>query len=361
MSYFGSRTSRWSIALLALLSFAAAGCSDDTTTGPSTDDPVANKEVLEDVGTDVILATYTDLDTEAGGLVAAVTAFNADPTDLKLSNARLAWISTRRPWEQSEAFLFGPVDTKGIDPGIDSWPVNKADLDAVLASSATLTKDYIDGLEGTLKGFHTIEYLLFGSGTLKTASQITPREREYLIAVTQSFKGATNELRASWDPAGENFVGQLINAGASGSIYTSQGSALQELVNGMAAICDEVANGKIADPYNQQDRSLEESQFSDNSNADFQDNIRSVRNMYRGSYEGPTGKGIGAIVAARNPALHTRVQNEIDAAITAIGAMQPTFGRAIFDDKPKVEAAMAAVNTLKATLEGEVLSTVTGN
>ena len=340
-------------------SVGLASCSDSTTSPGTT--AVDMAPVLDDVSSNVILATYVELDNAAGLLEQAVATLRANPGEASLESARQAWRNARRPWEQSEGFLFGPVDTKGIDPGIDSWPVNKVDLDAVLAGSATLTKEYVDGLEGTLKGFHTIEYLLFGTDARKPASSLTARELEYLTAVTGSFKGSTLQLRRSWEPTGENFVAQLKNAGGSGSTYVSQKDAVQELVNGMISIADEVANGKINDPYTQQDRSLEESQFSNNSLADFQDNIRSIRNIYLGTYGAFNGRGISTIVAARRADLDSRVRAEIDGAIAAIGAITPSFGEAIFTNRQAVEAAQSAVRTLQNTLESDVLPLVNAN
>lgn len=341
----------------AFLAVAIVACGDSTTEPVDTDEQKTSA-VLNDITYKVILPTYTELDQKAQVLADAVAALQSGITDAKLETARQAWREARRPWEQSEGFLFGPVDTKGIDPSIDSWPVNKVDLDAVLASNATLTKEYIDGLEGTLKGFHTIEYLIFGTGETKPASAMTPREIEYLVAVTQSFKGATAQLRQSWETTGDNFAAQLANAGGSSTIYTSQRSALEDIVGGMAGICDEVANGKINDPFTQQDRTLEESQFSNNSNADFQDNIRSVKNLYLGTYGTNSGKGVSELVAAKNSTLDARVRTEIDAAITAIGAMQPSFGEAIFNNKAAVEAAQTAVRKLQATFDNEVTTTL---
>jgi len=338
------------IAVMALPMMIAA-CSDSTTS-PTTSDP-ETAAMLKDVANNVILQTYVDLDNRADSLVQAVDALKASTSETTLAAARTAWQSARRPWEQSEAFLFGPVETKGIDPGIDSWPVNKTDLDAVLASSAVLTKEYVDGLEGTLKGFHTIEYLLFGTGG-KNAADFTPRQLEYLTAVVRSFKGAVAQLRAAWEPTGGNYTAQLANAGEQASVYPSQKSAVEELVDGMAGIADEVGNGKINDPYVEQNRALEESQFSNNSNSDFQDNIRSIRNIYLGTYGTTTGKGITTLVAAKNSTLDARVRQEIDAAIDEIGQMTPTFGEAIFSNKPKVDAAQTAVRTLQQTIDSEV-------
>ena len=128
---------RLSAALVALA--LAAGCSD-TESPPAPDDFDAT-ELLADVPSQVIFPTYVDLEAKAEALNAAVVTLGADVTDVNLEAAREAWRVTRVPWEQSEGFLFGPVDTEGIDPSIDSWPVNVADLDAVLASGEPLTKE----------------------------------------------------------------------------------------------------------------------------------------------------------------------------------------------------------------------------
>jgi putative iron-regulated protein len=353
------RTSRRCFGLLgAVLLVAVSACSDTTTPPPP--DGFDATQLLSDVASDVIFPTYQDLEVKAEALNASVVALAADVTDPNLEAAREAWRTTRRPWEQSEGFLFGPVETEGIDPSIDSWPVNVADLDAVLASGDPLTKESIDALEGTLKGFHTIEYLLFGTSGTKTAAELTPRELEYLDAVTQSLVGAVGQLRTAWDPAEGNFSETLATAGAAGnSVYTSQSQALQEVVNGLIAICDEVGNGKISDPFDQQDRSLEESQFSNNSNVDFADNIRSVQNIYLGEYTGHSGVGVQEMVLASDASLDATVLSQIDAAIAAIGNMTPTFGEAITSNPAAVEAARTAVGDLRQTLESQVLPLTT--
>jgi predicted lipoprotein len=342
---------------LPLLLLAAAACGDTSTTQPST--PFDAAALLADVPSKVILPTYVDLEARAAVLHTAVVTLDGAVTDQNLTAAQEAWRATRRPWEQSEGFLFGPV-AQGIDPSIDSWPVNVADLDAVLASGAVLTKAYIDGLDGTLKGFHTIEYLLFGAGNGKTAADLTSREREYLLAVTESLQGAVGQLRQAWDPAGGNFVATVATAGATGNtVYASQSAALQEIVNGMVAICDEVGNAKISDPFDQQDRALEESQFSDNSNADFADNIRSVQNLYLGQYGSGSGTGVRALVLARNPTADATIQADITAAIAAIEAMTPNFGEAITANAAAVEAARTAIRTLRLDLESDVVPLTT--
>lgn len=340
-----------SLGLFAALAFTAA-CSDDDGAGPgATFDATP---LLTNVATNVITKTYVDLQSAAAHLDDTAQTLAATTTEPNLEAARQAWRDARRPWEQSESFLFGPVSTEGIDPAIDSWPVNTVDLDAVLASSNVLTVDFIDGLEGTLKGFHTIEYLLFGTNGARPASGFTARELEYLVGATGSLERSTTSLASGWTAGGGNFAGELATAGEAGSIYVSEKAAVQELITGMVTIADEVANGKINDPYAAGDATLEESRFSANSIVDFQDNLRSLQNLYRGDYDGSNGVGVSDFVLQFDAALDTRFSNEIQAAIDTIGAIPPPFSTAIVSHGPAVEAAQTAVRTVQQTLEANL-------
>ena len=326
-----------------------AACKDDVTT-PITD----YSALLSNVSNNVILKTYIDLNTKADALAMSLATLEATKTTANLDAARTAWRTARIPWEQNEGFLFGPVDQQGIDPSIDSWPVNVADLDAVLASSNTLNKNYIDGLEGTLKGFHTLEYLLFGENGTKTVNDFTPRQFEYLRACAQSLKGSTQKLYDAWRPDGQNFIQNVVNAGKTGSIYPSQKAAVQEFVDGCIVIADEVGNGKINEPFAQQNVKLEESRFSANSKADFADNIRSIRNVYVGGMGVSSGEGLSNIIKNTDATLDTKIKNQIEAAITAIEGIPGTFTTAISQQKAAVSTAQIKVRELQATLEGEL-------
>ncbi|HZV68006.1 MAG TPA: imelysin family protein [Saprospiraceae bacterium] len=315
---------------------------------------------LENIGNDVILKTYEELFIKTQALANTLAGLESNPTSQALDASRQAWRDSRVPWEQSEGFLFGPVDQQGIDPAIDSWPVNETDLDAVLNGPQPLTKTYIDGLDGTLKGFHTIEYLLFGVDGNKFVGDFTARQFEYLSACSESLLGSTQQLYDSWKPTGGNFIQNITQAGKAGlSIYPSQKSALQEIMNGMITIADEVANGKINDPFTQQNVTLEESRFSANSKQDFADNIRSIKNAYTGNYFNTDGTGISQIIREKNPTLDTSVKQQIDDAIAAILAIQGTFTSAIFNAPQSVQDAQTKVRDLQQTLEGEVLPVIT--
>jgi putative iron-regulated protein len=350
----------WTLLFCLLLTAAfVVGCGSDEETAEQEEQVEAfnASTMLNDFANTVVLATYIDLDKKAGELLSAVKTLAADTTQGNLEKAQQAWKATRTPWEQSEAFLFGPVDTQGLDPALDSWPVDHVNLQSVLDSGDSLTVDFVSGLEDTQKGFHTIEFLLFRDGNQRKASDISSRELEYLVSTTEDLKASTSQLRLAWAPEGENFSSAIAQAGPGSAIYPSQSAAVQEMVNGMIVIADEVANGKISDPYNESDTTLVESQFSFNSISDFQDNIRGIQNVYMGKFV-TDGQGLNEFVNSQDPDLDARFQQEVQAAIDAIGAIPDPFRDSITANRGAVQVAIDAVSTVQLTLEQDILPLV---
>jgi len=341
---------------LALLSFNA--CKDDNNEVPAVNETL-NTQILSDFSTGVASATYTELQAKATTFNTQVATFKTSKTDANLASLQQTWKEARLVWEQTEAHLFGPVATEDIDPRIDTWPVNFTDLDAQLASDNAFTESYIDGLDEALKGFHPIEYLIFGNSGTKKAADFTTRQVEYLEGLALNLKKLTSELGSDWDPStsSSNYISAVSKAGDGSAEYPTQLAAFEELVNAMAGICDEVANGKLAEPYEAQDPSLEESPFASNSIIDFTNNIKGVQNVYLGKYK-TDGKGLEDLVKTHNLALDSDIKAKLDAAINSLNNITTPFGQAITDRSPKIQNAMDAINELKEVLEGDLLTFV---
>lgn len=119
----------------------------------------------------VILPTYKELMERNTALNNAVKAFAASPSDNGFMTCATAWLSAREPWEESEAFLFGPVDTKQLDPNMDSWPLDQAAIYNILTSESWGNIDWSEGDSDdkigeaqNVRGFHTLEFLIFKDG-----------------------------------------------------------------------------------------------------------------------------------------------------------------------------------------------------
>jgi putative iron-regulated protein len=327
----------------------------------SADANASASDIISATASNVVLASYEDFSAKAKGLTDALLAFKFSSTDANLKNVQFAWRDTRRPWEQTESFLFGPVDTKGIDPAMDSWPVNRTDLDAVLSSGNTLDLPFVTALDDTLHGFHTVEYLIFGANNDKKAADVTDREMEYLVSATSLLHTHVDSLANAWRSSGGNFVQEFATAGKGSRTYPSEAAALQELVNGMIGIVDEVGNGKISDPFSQSNHELVESQFSFNSLLDFENNIRGVENIYLGRYLQKDGAGLNDLVRRNNAGLDTQIRQKIDGAIDAIQAIPFPFRDSIKDSQGRVliSAAIDKIVELQTLLESQLLPNIT--
>ncbi|NOK16842.1 imelysin family protein [Corallococcus carmarthensis] len=337
-------------------------CSNDDDTPLESLD----QQLVVNFADNVVVPTYNLLATRMVELDAAARALKNGPSAATLKAAQDAWFAARVPWEQSEAFLFGPVDSNGWDPAMDSWPVNRTDLDAVLGNSDTLSQQYVSQLQETQKGYHTTEYLLFGEGQAKKPEDFNARQFEYLLALTAELKTVSGNLAASWT-TGVNgqapYRDTLAKAGESGNTaYPTVESGAQEMLGGILTILDEVANGKIADPYDAKDANLVESQFALNSLSDFTNNLRSVENVYLGHRPESAAKGLSLsdVVKERDAALDTRVKSEIAAAIAALGKVPEPFPVSIKDpaSADEIEGAQAVIRKLHDTFQVDVKAVI---
>ncbi len=342
---------------LALTALAFTGCKkdDDENTTTAT---VTNEKVVLDFADYIAHFAYSNLAGETTDLYNKIEAFNASPDDTKLQACKDSWKASRLVWEKTESFLFGPVATDNIDPRIDTWPVNFNDLEIILANGQPFTASYIDGLDDALKGFHPIEYLLFGYDGDKTATQFTPRQFEYLEALALDLKTLTGDLATGWDPQNNSsYYHEFQSAGNGSANYPTLLSAYEEMVNAMAGICDEVANGKISEPFTAQNPDLEESPFAKNSITDFTNNIRGVEAVYLGNI-GNDAAGLEDIVRKHNLSLDNTIKTKINNAKTALGNITVPFGEAIVSQPIQVQNAIDAINELKTVLETDLMDLV---
>ena len=126
----------------------------------------------------VVEPTYMDLVEKTSALKSAVDELRTNPSTAAFEKAAQAWMDAREPWETSEAFLFGPVADLGLDPNMDSWPLDVDAIKEVMNSGKIedLIKwegeydeedEDIEAVQN-VRGFHTLEFLLFKSGKPRT-------------------------------------------------------------------------------------------------------------------------------------------------------------------------------------------------
>ena len=368
--------------MIALLDITCgfAACSDDK------DDPDPNQldtrktAIITQYVNGVVIPTYRSLADEAVELATLCEELRQNPSQSKVDECCESWISARKYWELSEAFLFGAAADYNIDPHIDSWPLQKSQLDNILANDALIDALDEDGagadafatLGYGLLGFHAVEYVLFRDGAPRKVSEISEAELIYNAAVAQDLANQTIRLEASWAGLANissakqnrleefelepsfNYGENMITAGMTGNtLYKTQLAAMEQILTGASDISDEVGNTKITDPVNSGNVLDVESWYSWNSIADFTDNIRSVRNAYYGSLDGSVNNNsMAAYINKVNSSLDSNVRKAIDNAINEISSMPAPFRNHL--TKAETQKAVDACNTLLDALDAAI-------
>ena len=373
-----------SLAMMGLTTFTACSSSDDDNkkedaTSELTIQDSEYDAIINQYVDNVVLPTYNDLKTKNSALYQAVVAFGDAPSNANFQAICDAWLAAREPWESSEAFLFGPVADYGLDPNMDSWPLDQEAIVNMLTSQQwndmKWTGDYNEDDEAiaaaqNVRGFHTLEFLAFRDGKARTlndaatdgeAANAVYNESnatawaQYMRNTAQLLVDDVTLLCDAWN---NGYATTFKNH--NGGDFTSGLSCIEQLIDGCIDIAGEVGDAKIGDPYDlyvsgKTNEALYavESWYSWHSRDDYTNNIYSIRNAYYGSLDGSINtNSLSKLVAKYNPALDTDVKNAIDAAAKAIQAIPQPFRNNI--NSKEAAAAMDACAELSDILENEL-------
>ena len=318
------------------------------------------REVLKNLVSNVIVPTYTSLADETEKLEQTLNGLTTSTiTQAQINAACEDFKEARKYWERSEAFLMGAASDFDIDPTIDSWPLNRSLLLSYFNNG--MDDEMLD--DATILGFHALEFILFRDGqprkvaelqandTYKNFEKITgAQELAYAQTICTLLKQRTFQLQCAWDGGanasrlavvkaagldyqtekGLSYGENLIQAGIDGSnsTFPTLKAAIAQVLSddegSCLAICGEVGTAKIANPFSAGDISYVESPYSYNSIVDFQDNIRSIRNVWNGSTTGATAdKSFRNFFTRVNTPVG--VQEAVENAIVKIGDMPSPF------------------------------------
>ena len=298
----------------------------------------------------VVYPTYQALASNARTLYSAAqtlykSAEAGTMTQDQINAACEAFKNTRQEWERSEAFLFGSATDNELDPHIDSWPLDRDELERALTNEtliagfknenpAKFVSEHNTEFQSVL-GFHGMEFVLFRNGKHRTVEALKANDTDegvtsvrgidelaFLQAVAADVRNITALLEFTWMGSaasnetkailsgegsyvfsklrynglasnGTMCFGQFLLSPSSNTGYQSwQGTMNQIFVGGCSNICAEVANQKLGQAYrvatgqgSTTDDSKEyiESPYSHRSFIDYQDNIYSIKNSLYGT------------------------------------------------------------------------------
>lgn len=338
----------------------------------------------------VVYPTYQALASNARTLYSAAqtlykSAEAGTMTQNEINAACEAFKKTRQEWERSEAFLFGSATDNELDPHIDSWPLDRDELERALTNEnliagfksenpAKFVSEHNTEFQSVL-GFHGMEFVLFRNGAHRTVEALKTNDTDegvtsvkgidelaFLQAVAADVRNITALLEFTWMGSaasnetkailsgegsyvfstlrynglasnGTMCFGQFLLSPSSNTGYQSwQGTMNQIFVGGCSNICAEVADQKLGQAYRvatgqgnttEDSKDYIESPYSHRSFTDYQDNIYSIKNSLYGT------RDINATTPAENSMLnllkkmnYSGYNNLVNALNAAIQALE---------------------------------------
>ncbi|MGL4404199.1 MAG: imelysin family protein, partial [Notoacmeibacter sp.] len=320
---------------------------------------------------DIALAKFEDSLSTAKTLDGAIEALIASPTEATLKAARQAWLASRLPYQQTEAYRFGNAIVDEWEGRVNAWPLDEGLIDYVDASygtesdenalftaniiaspSLTINGKPVDasaitpaflketlheagGIEANVAtGYHAIEFLLWGqdlNGTKAGAGNRAAtdfakdsctngncdRRATYLAAASDLLVADLEEMVANWST----------NGAARATIESDPKAAIKAIFTGMGSLSyGELAGERMKLGLLLHDPEEEHDCFSDNTHNSHLYDAIGIQNVYLGRYkrldgtlvEGPS---LSSLVAAKDAGIDAELKADLAATVSLMQTM----------------------------------------
>ena len=394
---------------------ACSDDDDDNNEGKLTEKEVALQSLTNQYVNNVVYPTYSNLATQTEQLYDLLNEATEKFKNNTLAQSDIdkicnVFLSARAYWEKSEAFLYGAATDFGIDPHIDTWPLDVKVLANTLKDAERIADlEGEDGIEYAraslgeqLLGFHGIEFIIFRDGKNRTVSALKANETDenfngtnvnglqeliYATAIAGDLRDKCYQLEVSWmgeaapkshferveecefnltvNGVEDLYYGKnILNAAKAGSTYSSWFNvAYTILVAGCSNIAQEVADQKMGQAYRGDDVNYIESPYSKKSFVDFYDNIVSIKNSLYGNFDKDNAENASLMsyLNKYNSTLANELQTSLNDALAALNNCINS-GTAFVDrpNAPHVKTAMDAIGELDDKLN-EAATWITRN
>ncbi|WP_432346460.1 imelysin family protein [Shinella yambaruensis] len=315
-------------------------------------------------------AKFSDSLDAAKALDAAVDALIAKPGDDTLKAAREAWLKSRVPYQQTEAYRFGNPLVDDWEGKVNAWPLDEGLIDYVDASygtesdenalfvgnvianpkleiggktidATTITPAVLQELHeageveaNVATGYHAIEFLLWGqdlNGTGKGAGNRQAsdydtanctngncdRRAAYLKAASSLLVTDLEEMVTAWAPDGD----------AAKNVTSDPKAGITAMLTGMGSLSyGELAGERMKLGLLLHDPEEEHDCFSDNTHNSHYYDVVGIQTVYTGEYTRADGSklagpSLSELVAEKDAALDTEMKAKLDASHAAFKAL----------------------------------------
>lgn len=331
--------------------FVFSSCTDDDSTA---NDNFDRKAMLSNIGNQVIVPQFNQLQEDINVLLNLTQAFNTDPSESNLQKVQDQYVVCYHQWQACNFYDFGPSFTNAIRIFTNSYPTDILTI-----------QDNIDSQDYDLKaasnlnaiGFPALDYLLFGINEARIDLYVeSDVARQYLLDVVSEVNDVISEVNDEWTT---NYIITFENAEG-----TDVGSSLGQLVNELTKHVEKyLRDGKIGIPLGIRNLNeplpshIEARYKGDISLSMCKANLMAIKEMFNGG----TGSGIDDYLNALgaqhiDASLAEAINNYIDNCIEKIDLIPVSLKEAVISNPAEVAEAYVALQQLTVILKNDMTS-----
>jgi predicted lipoprotein len=327
----------------------------------------------------------------AEGLRTAADAWAAAPATPSLrEGVRSAYREAFLVWQGLEPLALGPagqpsmfMQGKGLRDEVYAWPlVSACRIDQEVASEGYLREGFPAGALVNVTGLAAVEYLLYqddarngcpstaelnrGPWQALGADEVRRRRAAYVVRLAGRIGDVARELSATWSQPG-GFGDSLRTAGASGSVFSSQQEAVDEVFAALFFVDKQIKDLKLADPAGLGANcsadvcpELLEASYADLAAQALAANLRGLEAAFRGG-EATDVEATGfddLLVDAGAGALAVQMLAALAESRTAAEALFPSMRASLASDPSRARAAHAAVKRFTDLFKSQFVTTL---
>jgi predicted lipoprotein len=321
----------------------------------------SREAMLRSLAQKVIVPGYASLAGNCRALGDDIEQCNAAPTQDVLDRARGHWKAAIEAADSLRCYQTGPVADRQLVSTFYYWQTIPSRIESIVKKpSPAFDQAFLDNEGATVKGLYAIEYLLFDrrggqpGEPLEAAKALdllstSPRRCEYLAALARDVADKATQLSKDWSATGPQGAAEKFSSGGQASLNL----LVNQLTQSLETVLQNHLNFALALPT-PVDRQLNRIKGS-RSGTSLQGVIVALEGVNK-FYRGENGLGLHDSLNRVNPAVATRVQDKLTAAIAAARGIGEPLERAVVDKRGPLETAVKETHDLEVLFKVDLPS-----
>lgn len=306
--------------------------------------------LLSNVGNNIILSNYQQLDMKLTDFQQKYAAFVADQTPGNFELARESWKSSYIQWEKSLMFDLGPAMSELLKGYLGTFPSDSTKIGNNIAAG---TYDLMQVSNITAQGLPAFDFLLYRNNAISYFSQ--PAYADYGTALIAKMKGHVSQVLNGWNGG---YLSTFIS-----STGTETTSSFSMFVNEFVKSYEECKWTKLGIPVGKQSMGVQmpeymEARYSKQSFELMYTNLKALHRLFNGDKEdGTTGVGFDDyLVAIDKGSLAQTINTEFEGILNLINGFTGDFESAMNNNPQALDQLYTKIHNLTIYLKTDMTS-----